>query len=95
MAKKRAVVVTTDKDKCGVFFGFTEDDDAMAMTLTGARNVVYWSADVKGVGGLAANGPTAECRIGPAVPRWWVDGITSVMDCSEAAIKAFDAEPWE
>ena len=90
---RRAVVVTTEFR--GVFFGYlAEDHTPEKVMLENARNCVYWSQDVKGVFGLAANGPTSGCRIGPAVPAITLVQITSVTDCSPAAIKAWEAATW-
>jgi hypothetical protein len=85
------VIVTTDKK--GVFFGKlkSEGDEVV---LDDARMCVYWSGDVHGVLGLAANGPTSGCRISPAIPSIKLNGITSVMDCSKKAVKAWEKEPW-
>lgn len=97
MAKRqRAVLVTTDKDRRGVFYGFSSasiGDDIVV--LTRARNVVYWSRDCRGVFGLAANGPSNGCKIGPEVSRIEINGVTSIADCTRAAVKAFDRAPWK
>ncbi len=87
----RAVLVTTEHR--GVFFGYAEDTLGATIKLTQARNCLYWSSDVKGFLGLAATGPTNSCRIGPAAD---IDlrGITSVVECTPAAIKAWEDAPW-
>lgn len=93
MAKKtQAVMVTTEFR--GVFFGYLESIDGGTAVLTKARNCIYWSADVKGFMGLATTGPTKSCKIGPAVPRITLLNVTSVVECEEAAIKAWEASPW-
>ena len=93
-AKKRPVVVTTEHR--GVFFGFmngsTESDKVVA--LTDAQMCVYWSADVRGVLGLAATGPSGSCRITPAVPKLTVQDVTAVMDATDEAVKAWAQRPW-
>jgi hypothetical protein len=89
---ERAVVVCTDKR--GVFFGYSEKTDGDAVRLKKSRMCVYWSSDVRGVMGLAANGPTKDCRISPAVPEIEVRGITAIMECSEAATAAWEKAPW-
>src|SRR5512139_4098560 len=95
-AKKKnrllAVMVTTDKR--GVFFGYCSDTSADPITLTKARNCVYWSADVKGFLGLAATGPTSGCRIGPAAPSLTLRGVTSVVTVSDSAARAWESAPW-
>ncbi len=89
------VLVTTEKR--GVFFGkvVDRDDDKKTITLTEARNCIYWSEDVRGFLGLAANGPTAGCRIGPAASKLELNGVTSISECSDKAVAAWEAEPWK
>lgn len=62
-AKERYYLVTTEHR--GVFAGYATKINGDVIELRAARNCVYWSADVKGFLGLAANGPSKECRIGP------------------------------
>lgn len=89
--QERAVVVTTKHR--GVFFGYATETKGEAIDLKRARLVVYWSPDVKGFMGLAGNGPTARCRIGPAADIE-VREITSVVECTPAAVSAFESAPW-
>lgn len=91
-ATERPVMVTTAHR--GVFFGYATDTDGDQITLTRARNCVYWSSDVKGFMGLAVTGPTKSCRIGPAVPSLTVRNITSVSEVSAEAAKAWEDAPW-
>lgn len=93
--KKKAVVVTTKHR--GVFFGYVEDDSkAQAeIDLSDARMCVYWSADVKGVLGLAATGPTKECRITHSVPKMKVYEVTSVIECSSESAKKWEQSIWK
>lgn len=58
------------------------------------RMIVHWSSDVRGLFGLAANGPTKGCRVTAAAPACVLHGVTAVMDITEKAEKAFRAEPW-
>jgi hypothetical protein len=53
------VVVTTDKDRQGVFGGYLKGGsaDAGVVTLVDARMAVYWSQETRGVLGLASIGP--------------------------------------
>lgn len=95
MAKKsseRAVVVTTEHR--GVFFGYASDTSGDPITLKRARLCVYWSTDVKGFMGLASNGPTKSCRIGPAVEEIELRKITSVIAVSPEAVKLWESAPW-
>jgi hypothetical protein len=91
---KRPVVVTTEHR--GVFFGYLngQAETETALTLSDAQMCVYWSADVKGILGLAATGPTRGCRITPPVPSMTVQAVTAVMEATPEAVKAWAARPW-
>lgn len=91
-AKQLAVVVCTDKK--GVFFGYATETDKDPITLTKARMCVYWSADVRGVLGLAATGPTKGCKVTAAVQEIALNGITCVIKCSQEAVNAWERSPW-
>lgn len=90
-AKEIPVVVTTEKR--GVFFGYATEVKKEQMSLRAARLCVYWSADCKGFMGLGAKGPTKSCKIGPPANITVFD-ITSVVECSPEAAKAWEAAPW-
>ena len=78
----------------GVFFGYADGDTSgSTIKLTRARCCVYWSADVRGFMGLAANGPTPGCRIGPAADIELRD-ITSVVEVTPVAVERWEAAPW-
>lgn len=88
---QRPVIVTTAHR--GVFFGMAGDTDGETISLTGARSCLYWSADVKGFMGLAANGPSKSCRVGPAADIT-LRNITAVLEVTPEAAKAWEAAPW-
>jgi hypothetical protein len=88
----KALVVTTAHR--GVFFGYGTPSDAATIVLERARMCVYWSAELKGVCGLAAQGPSKSCRIGPAVPRLTLREVTAVMEATEDAAKNWEKELW-
>lgn len=92
---KRAVMVTTKHR--GVFFGYTTENNGApeSITLDQARMAVYWSADVRGVLGLASSGPTSGCRITHALtkPAHFRD-VTAVFDVSDEAAKKWEEAPW-
>lgn len=92
MNKRVPLVVTTAHR--GVFFGYGEPTTDKIIRLEEARMCVSWSSDVKGVVGLAANGPTRGCRIGPAAPAITLQEVTSVMEVSEKAEAAWKQAPW-
>lgn len=91
------VVVTTDKDRRGVFFGtlLEFDRDRRTVVLCDARNAIYWSHSTRGFMGLAAIGPQDGSRISPAVPRIELDGVCSVCLCSDVAVQRWEAGPWK
>ena len=84
------VLVTTEFR--GVFFGFIKNDKKLPaeVTLTSARNCIYWSADCGGFLGLAAKGPTKNCRIGTRVPEITLYKITSITPVEDDAAKVWE-----
>ena len=90
--ENKPIVVTTEHK--GVFFGYGTPTDEKTITITDARMCVYWDASVHGVVGLAGNGPSKNCKITPKVPSMTLQDVTCIMDCSEAAAKAWESEPW-
>ncbi len=94
--KEKAVVVTTARH--GVFFGYVPTGanlEVDRITLKNCRMCVYWSADVKGVMGLAATGPSSSCRITPAAPSFSINEVTGVMVCTPQAAAAWEDAPWK
>jgi hypothetical protein len=87
MKKDKAVLVTTEFR--GVFFGFVKEDKdvPVKITVTKARNCIYWSADVGGFLGLAASGPSVSCKIGAEVPELTLYKITSVTPVTDVAVE--------
>jgi hypothetical protein len=93
-AKERAVMVTTEFR--GVFFGYMDEPPADgSITIKKARNCVYWSQDVKGFMGLAAVGPSKDCKIGPAVPSITINQITAVIEVTPEAAEKWEGGPWQ
>lgn len=89
--RERYVLVTTAHR--GVFAGYATDVDGETIRLRAGRLCVYWSRDVRGFMGLAANGPTSGCRIGPPADIT-LRNITSVVEVTDAARAAWEAAPW-
>jgi len=88
---ERPVVITTAHR--GVFFGWATDTAGEQIALTRSRLCLYWSADVKGFMGLAANGPTKGCRIGPPADIT-LRNITAVLEVTPEAAKAWQEATW-
>jgi len=87
----KPVLVTTEFR--GVFFGYLKEQDGReSLTLTKARNCIYWSSDVGGFLGLASKGPSDSCKIGTLVDELTIYKITSITPVSkEAAAKWLNA----
>lgn len=90
--KERPVIVTTSYR--GVFFGYATETSCDVIHLKRARNCVYWSADVKGVLGLASTGPSSSCRIGPAADIE-LRSVTAVVEVSPEAVAKWEGAPWK
>ena len=89
----KAVVVTTEKR--GVFFGYVKTDTTPEkIVLTDARNCVYWSANVRGVLGLASSGPLIGCKIGPKVPEATLFNVTAILACTPESVEKWEASLW-
>ena len=95
MTKSKEVALLVTTLHRGVFFGYGVSSDEKTITLKKAQMCVYWSADVKGVLGLASTGPSGSCRIGPAVPSITLQNVTAITECSEEAEKAWHEQPWK
>lgn len=85
----RPVLVTTEFR--GVFFGYADDTTGENVTLTNARNCIYWPAQNGGFGGLASEGPHKDARIGARIDRLDLRKVTSVSEVSEKATAAWEA----
>jgi hypothetical protein len=91
------VLITTDKDKRGVFFGYIKEEDANKdpISVVGAQMAVFWSASVHGVLGLAVNGPNTECRISPHNDQeFLIPGVTLVAKVTAKAEKEWLKNYW-
>ena len=90
MKKGKACLITTEFR--GVFFGYLEEDKDLPnrVTISKAKNCIYWSADCNGFLGLAANGPTSGCKIGVEVPELTLWKVTSITPVSDEAVKKWE-----
>lgn len=94
--KKIAVLITTDNTKRGVFSGFIDPNDVcnQTMIVEELRMAVHWSADMKGVLGLASMGPSKTCKISKAVKKATLQGVTATVELSDEALAKWRKEPW-
>ncbi len=88
---ERAVIVTTAHK--GIFFGWATDTDGASIKLRAARLCVYWTSDLRGFMGLAANGPSNSCRVGPPADITLRD-ITAVLEVTPLAVEKWEKGPW-
>lgn len=84
----RPVIVTTAHR--GVFFGYASDTTGEQIVLTKSRLCIYWSADMGGFMGLAALGPSKDCRIGPPADIT-LRSITAVLEVTPEAEQRWNA----
>lgn len=75
----------------GVFYGEVKNDKNLPaeITLKNARNCIRWSSECNGFLGLAAKGPTKNCKIGAQINEITLYKITSVTPVSEEAADAW------
>jgi hypothetical protein len=78
----------------GVFFGYGKPTENKIIRLEQARMCVYWSAELKGVLGLATMGPTKSCKIGPAVLVLTLQDVTSVTEVTKEASEQWEKGHW-
>lgn len=88
----KKVVVTTKYR--GVFYGELLEQSGETVVLVAAKNCIYWASATRGFLGLAKNGPGPGCRIGPAVDRLELYGVTSISDCTPEASERWEGETW-
>lgn len=85
----RPVLVTTEFR--GVFFGYAEDTSGDTITLTNARNCIYWPSTQGGFGGLASEGPVRGARIGARIDKIELRKVSAVAEVSGSAVTAWEA----
>lgn len=90
-SNERYVLVTTEHR--GVFAGYATETSGDSIKLRQARNCVSWSADVRGFLGLAATGPTKDCRIGPPADVE-LRKVTAVAEVTPEAQDRWESSPW-
>lgn len=86
----KAVIVTTEFR--GVFYGRlkSEDTEKRIVELERFRNIIYWPRETQGFVGLSTEGPLKGCRLGALGSTIKLWAVTSVIECSETAIKRFE-----
>jgi hypothetical protein len=93
MKNKLVPLVVTTAHK-GVFFGYGEPTTDKTIRIEQAQMCVYWTEEVRGVVGLAANGPVKGCKVGPPAPAITLQDVTGIMEATEKAVTAWKDAPW-
>jgi len=75
---ERPVLVTTEFR--GVFFGYAKNTSGENITLSRARNCIYWPSSQGGFAGLAAEGPAKGARIGARAEKAEAERDEKVTD---------------
>ena len=88
----KPVMVTTEYR--GVFFGYSTGHEGPVIKLKSVRNCISWSAEIKGVLGLAVFGPNENCRIGPQVKSMYLRSVTAIIDVDKEAADNWERAPW-
>jgi hypothetical protein len=90
------VLITTNKNLRGVFFGYIDpaDVDKDTIRVEQCQMAVYWSVETRGVLGLASAGPAKGSRVTAPSPAGIIRGVTLVVEATPAAAEAWKAVPW-
>ena len=91
--KKTIPLVVTTQHR-GVFFGYGLQTTKKIIRIEKARMAVSWTSDLKGIMGLADIGPSRSCRVSMAIPAITLQDVTSIMEASPEAAKAWEKSPW-
>ena len=88
-------VVVTTKHR-GVFFGLVESTETApaSIDLKEAQMCIYWSSQVRGVLGLASDGPGSGCKISKPTLAQTLYDITSITECTPEAVEKWKSCPW-
>ncbi len=90
-----AVIKT--EDNC-IFWGELADGCSLTsevITLTGARQCIYFAPETRGLAGLAHSGPSQGSRVGPVVASVVLRRPDIVLEASSAARERWLAAGWE
>lgn len=94
MVTKRAILIHTSRNE--IFFGYSTNElHEEEMLLLEARNIVRYSADNRGMIGLAAVGPRKQCKVSYSVPELYVRNVVWACAVRAEAIAHFEAAIWE
>ena len=81
----------------GVFFGYGSDITLHShgtITLEEAQMCVLYHSSIRGFMGLASRGPNNQCRVSWPVPAITLNGVTSIVECTQEAVDSWKKAPW-
>lgn len=95
-----AVLITTDENNRGVFFGYIKPEDAKNdnIDVYFTQMAIYWCRNTRGVLGLAVDGPKSGSRVsrpGEELNKSHIKFVSFVMEVSEKAEELWLKGPWE
>lgn len=87
------VVITAHRE---IYFGYanTRCPKGPKINLAHARMAVYYATDVRGVVGLAVNGPSPQSRITAAVDQIVINSAITILTATDRAAQAWEGAPW-
>ena len=89
--KEIPVVVTTERRLVAFGYADPKEIEKKSFWLRSLRPCLFWPKGTSGFTGLAEIGPPADARVGGRSPRILLHDITSVQECTPAAVAAWEA----
>ena len=93
-SEERFVIVATCSRRWSIVAGVYVGEKNGEIELRDVRMIAYFSTDAHTIVGAAANGPGKDALVSPRIDRARVRNVELVLDCTEKARKAIEAEPW-
>jgi len=95
--KKPRWVVCTNTSR-GVYYGELREEPVNrgVVRLYNMRHCFTWKCfqEAKGVWGLAVKGPAPGSQVGPTVPFFTISSDAQYADCTDEAVKNWEAATW-
>lgn len=88
---KKVMVTTSHR---GVFAGTLDSYAGGSAVLRDCRMLLFRVCDQHGVYAMATEGPNENCRVGPPVGVLLVENCNSIAVLTDAAVIAWESEPW-
>lgn len=99
--KSKPLHVVAFSNTRDIWYGTLESQEPsgpglLKVTLTNARHCYYYATPIggKGVGSLGSDGPAPSSKIGAVVKRVTMVACCGLIECSDAAIGAWERATW-